>query len=422
MKKLCTFLVLLLVILVNGQENNDWKIGGQIQIRSEMDGRDFSNKTYPPIFTTMRSRASVEKSVGDNFNFMFQVQDSRIWGQTGSPTAYTDNIDLHQAYITLKDLFDIPFKLQAGRFEVKYGTERFFGPSNWSLMGRRFDGIRLSFGSETKIDVFVLTVADTSAFIKNIVSRNAVPSVYRYPSASDHGHNTFGTWINGKLNPENSYDLFGYYELNRNSTNGKDDDLNRMTVGLNHAGKYGNVSTVVEGAYQFGKLAGMDISAYLVSAQANFSFNSFKVGGGADLISGTELTEKSKNYSFSTSYGTSHKYLGYMDYFFKSQSSIKGIGLNDFYLLTEYAPKESKWNAALNIHHFMSNKKGADDYNVFGQEFDLTVKYLFTKGVTLSWGGSIFLPGDLMKTFFKVGSTERSDPAFWSYLMASVNI
>jgi len=422
MKKLCLLLVLFLTVLILGQENNDWKIGGQIQIRSEMDGRDFSNKTYPPIFTTMRSRASVEKGIGDNFNFMFQLQDSRTWGQTGSPTAYTDNIDLHQAYIVLKDLFEIPFKLQLGRFEVKFGTERFFGPSNWSLIGRRFDGVRLSFGDETKFDVFVLTIADTASFIKNIVSKNAVPSAYKYPSISDHGHNTFGAWINGKFNPENSYDLFGYYELNRNSSNGKDDDLNRMTVGLNHLGKYGNVSTVVEAAFQFGKLVGMDISAYLVSAQANLSMNSFKVGLGADIISGTELTEKEKSYSFVTAYGTSHKYLGYMDYFFKSQSNTKGIGLNDFYFMSEYAPKESKWNASLNIHHFMSNQKGTDDLNVFGQEFDLTVKYLFTKGVTLSWGGSIFLPGDLMKTFFKVGSTERSDPAFWSYLMASVNI
>ncbi len=422
MKKLCSILVLILPLLILGQENNNWKFGGQIQIRGEMDGRDFSNKTYAPLFTTMRSRASVEKGIGDNFNFMFQVQDSRTWGQTGSPTAYTDNLDLHQAYITLKDLFDIPFKLQVGRFEVKYGTERFFGPSNWSLNARRFDGVRLSFGSETKFDLFVLTVADTSVFIKNIVSKNAVPSVYPYPSLSDHGHNTFGAWINSKLNPENSYDLFGYYELNRNSSNKKDDDLNRITVGLNHLGKYGDLATIVEAVYQFGKLVGMDISAYLVSAQANYSLNEFKIGVGADLISGTDLNEKSKNYSFVTSYGTSHKYLGYMDYFFKSQTNIKGIGVNDFYFMSEYSPKESKWNGSLNIHHFMSNKNGSNDYNVFGQEFDLTVKYLFTKGVTLSWGGSIFLPGDLMKTFFKVGSTERSDPAFWSYLMASVNI
>jgi hypothetical protein len=191
---------------------------------------------------------------------------------------------------------------------------------------------------------------------------------------------------------------------------------------MNHLGKYGDLATVLEAAYQFGKLVGMDISAYLVSAQLNYSLKEFKIGAGADIFSGTELTEKSKSYSFVTAYGTSHKYLGYMDYFFKSPANIKGIGLNDFYLLSEYAPKNSQWNASLNIHHFMSDKKGTNDYSVFGQEFDLTVKYLFTKGVALSWGGSIFLPGDLMKTYFKVGSVERNDPAFWSYLMASVNL
>ncbi len=108
MKKLCAIMVLLLMVLICGQETNNWKIAGQIQLRSELDGRDFSNKTYPLTFTTMRSRASVEKSIGDKFNFIFQVQDSRIWGRTGNPSGYTDNIDLHQAYIVLKNLFDVP--------------------------------------------------------------------------------------------------------------------------------------------------------------------------------------------------------------------------------------------------------------------------------------------------------------------------
>ncbi len=422
MKKLCAIMILLLMVIVCGQETNDWKIAGQIQLRSELDGRDFSNKTYPLTFTTMRSRASVEKSISDKFNFIFQVQDSRIWGQTGNPSGYTDNIDLHQAYIVLKNLFDVPFQLQAGRFEVKYGTERFFGPSNWSLIGRTFDGARLSFGTETKIDLFVLTNADTSATVKEVVSKNAVPSAYRYPSVSDHGFNTYGAWITGSLNPENNYDLFGYYELNRNKTNREDFDLSRITVGANHLGKFGNIYTIIEAAYQFGTLVGMDISAYLVSAQANLDIDEFKLGGGADLVSGTELSETSKNYSFVTAYGTNHKFFGYMDYFFKSQASIRGIGLNDFYFLSEYAPKESKWFASLDVHHLMSNQKGTNGYNVFGQELDLTVKYSFLKGVNLSWGGSIFLPGDLLKTYFKVGRAERSDPAFWSYLMASINI
>ncbi len=97
----------------------------------------------------MRSRASVEKSISDKFNFIFQVQDSRIWGQTGNPSGYTDNIDLHQAYIVLKNLFDVPFQLQAGRFEVKYGTERFFGQVT-GLYGRTFDGARLSLALKQK--------------------------------------------------------------------------------------------------------------------------------------------------------------------------------------------------------------------------------------------------------------------------------
>ena len=56
--------------------------------------------------------------------------------------------------------------------------------------------------------------------------------------------------------------------------------------------------------------------------------------------------------------------------------------------------------------------------NTFGQEVDLTVKYAFIKGTTLVWGGSVFLPGGLMKYSF----APREDMAFWTYVMIVANL
>ncbi|MGE5860251.1 MAG: hypothetical protein ACM34J_06840, partial [Ignavibacteria bacterium] len=97
---------------------DDWKISGQIQLRSELDGRDFSNSTHPLTFASLRTRVGVEKTFMDKINFFVQIQDSRVFGEEGNTLASIDNIDLHQGYVVLKQLFDWDFDIQAGRFEV----------------------------------------------------------------------------------------------------------------------------------------------------------------------------------------------------------------------------------------------------------------------------------------------------------------
>jgi len=103
------------------------------------------------------------------------------------------------------------------------------------------------------------------------------------------------------------------------------------------------------------------------------------------------------------------------------------LGLNDFYITSFYKPKDSKWGFGANVHHFMSNQSvnimvgdntSPADESVFGQEFDLTVKYAFIKGTTLVWGGSVFFPGNLMKFMFQ----PREDVAYWTYLMITTNL
>ncbi len=77
---------LLLVILIFtssnflfSQELGGWKLNGQIQLRSEVDGRDFSNQTHPLTFTSMRTRLGVEKTFDEKVQLFVQFQDSRVF-------------------------------------------------------------------------------------------------------------------------------------------------------------------------------------------------------------------------------------------------------------------------------------------------------------------------------------------------------
>ena len=111
-----------------------------------------------------------------------------------------------------------------------------------------------------------------------------------------------------------------------------------------------------------------------------------------------------------------------MDYFVNIPSNTKGLGINNFYLTYGYIFLKSKFSAQVNGHHLMANRKSLSGESTFGQEIDLVLKYDFIKGTTLNWGGSVFLSGDLMKSFWKIGAMERKDTAFWTYLMVTANI
>jgi hypothetical protein len=418
MKKLLAgILILLLMKFTYAQgEKTVWNFDGQIQIRSELDGRDFSNKTYPLIFTSLRTRLGLKANISDDITFYAQMQDSRIFGEEPSTTTSIKNLDLYQGYVKLIDPFDLPLSIQAGRFMMAYGTERFFGPGSWNYTGRSYDGVVFSFGRSIKTSLFAVTIHNGVSYITS-----ASPTNYNYPAVDDTSSSLYGFWSTAKINEGNLLDLFSYYEINRKKSNGQNDDVKEATFGLNHNGTYGRFSSLTEAAYQTGEKAGVDISAYLLSLQEFYKIRRFKFGLGADIISGTDPSETSKFRTFEINYSTGHKFYGYMDYFFKTQSKINYLGLEDYYITTSYAPEGSDFNFGTNIHTFGTNKRSIANGSYLGREVDATVAYNFIEGTTITWGGSVFLPGELMKYYFKTGSDERKDIGYWSYLMITAN-
>jgi hypothetical protein len=404
------------------QITDDWKLSGQIQLRSELDGRDFNNDTYPQNFTSLRTRLGVNKSFTDRVQFFVQFQDSRVFGEEPNTLSAIDNIDLHQGYVTLVKPFNFDLNVQAGRFEVAYGTERFFGAVGWHYVGRAFDGVRFEIApSSFPVDLFALTVREPQNYIGN-----AVPSAYPYPSDPATSHSIYGLYKIFNISEKSRLDLLGYYENNRARTNQGDHALKMFTLAGTYSGKYDQLSTIVEAAYQFGKMGAIDIGAYLVSASFDYKMNEISIGAGADLLSGTDNKSSDFN-TFQPTYGTNHKFYGYMDYFINIPGNTFFAGLNDFYLRFNYMPKESQFSFAADLHHFISNKPilvtsvqnpDGEEQSTFGQELDLTVRYNFIKGTTITWGGSVFFPSDLMKTLFAPGE----DLSFWSYLMITVNL
>jgi hypothetical protein len=400
------------------QPKTEWSFDGQIQLRTELDGRDFSSKTYPLTFTSMRTRLGLNANISDKIYLYAQAQDSRVFGEEPNVTTSIKNLDLHQGYVKLIAPLNLPMSLQAGRFEMVYGTERFFGAGNWTYVGRSFDGVKFLFSGSLKVDLFALSTYQGTSYVTS-----AAPSAYNYPARNDTGSSIYGIWINSnKLINNNIFDFFTYYDISRKKTNGKDADNKTTTIGLNHGSEYGSFSSLTEAAIQTGKRGSQNVSAYLVSVQTFFKIHELKLGLGADLVSGTKPSDSTKVNSFYSSYATLHRFYGYMDYFYKAPSTIYNFGINDFYITSLYTPKDWDFTFGANYHILSSNVKNSAGMSSLGRELDITITYNFLKRTSITWGGSLFGQGNLMKSYFNAAKISRENAGFWSYVMIIANL
>lgn len=421
---LVTLALFILSIYNFAQELDGWKLNGQIQLRTEFDGRDFSNDTHPLTFASLRTRLGVEKTFDKRVQLFVQFQDSRVFGEEPGTLSAIDNIDLHQGFVRLMKPFEWDVNVQAGRFEVVYGTERFFGAVGWHYVGRAFDGVRFSILPESwKFDLFGLTVYESVDYIGN-----ATPLVYPNPSELSRRYSVYGFYKNFSIDESNNFDLLTYYEANHQRTAGGTKIANMFTLAGSYFGNYGKFRTTIETAYQFGKFIEVrDISSYLISLAFKYNLGTSDLGVGADILSGTDPNSTDTQNSFETTFGTNHKFYGYMDYFINIPGNTYNLGLNDFYASANFSPAGSKFNFDAVLHLFMSNQSAniitpenpeGSDENMFGQELDLTIKYAFTENTNLVWGGSLFFPGELFKTVY----APREDTGYWTYLMITASL
>ncbi len=411
---------------------DDFKIKAELQMRSELDGRDFSNKTYPLSFTSLRTRIGVEKKISNILLFV-QLQDARLFGEAANTAGNLKATDLHQGYGLFSNMFDSPLSLQMGRFELNYNTGRIISSSQWGYTARSFDGAKLNLKLDKfSVDFLALTNTNSVGYLGQAIPDT---SQYPFPSVPEKGYNVWGAWSKIDLFEGSTLDLFALYESNRAKTAKKNPSLARWTAGLNYGLKAGDFSLWLEGAYQFGTAGDQtstkeakDVAAYLAAINTSYKVSDFVIGLNFDVLSGTSLRDQAagkETNNYDGSYMGKHTFFGYMDYFSNQAKGTKSLGVNDAYLRLEYKPKESNFSAQLDGHYFMTNKA----YNInnesktdLGMEFDLLLKYQMMKGVTFELGNCLFMQGDVTKSIYDINKTDgdkydREDIGHWSYLM-----
>ena len=402
-----------LCLAVPLQADTEINFDGQIRVRSEVDKKEVKSNPPGQQYIDLRTRLGISARLEGNTTLYVQLQDSRRlgeenqFGQFQSGTLYdSKNVDLHQAYVQIDQLWKGGIGLKAGRFEVNYGNQRVFGSVGWHNVGRSWEGVMYWFKRPSfKIDYFWLKVEE--------VPVNRDFDIYGlYLDLINFNTQLFAFW-------EHDNDEFlGGLRLSDNL-------LDRYNVGIYYQRNYRNYDFELNGVYQFGEKYAysiwpehyyQDIKAYLITFETGYTFDTkseIRIAGGVDFSSGDHNDIDDKFTTYQNSYYTGHKFRGYMDYFIASNNN----GLLDAYLRGGFKPLEG-WTVRGDVHYFRTHKEYTSLGNVtndIGMEFDLTVSTTRIAGVKFDTGASIFLPTDEY-----TGRTD-SDPGLWLYAMITAN-
>jgi len=427
------FLVLIIIALLSTQLNAEdkkesllldgWTINGLAFMTYQMDGKDFNSETDMVGDNILKLRLAVKKEFSKDVFFHIEFQDTRLMFADASVTgAGTNNFEMFQGFLEVKNILGTKLGLKAGRFQMSYGDGRYLGPSFWSINERKYDGVRAQYKSESiTADVFYTRYNSPQDFYYLKTLR----SYYPLESANNYGNDVMGFWGNMKINKTNAVDLFAFMESNTAATS----ELSRTTAGFNYNGKFGAFSAFADFAMQFGTSTKIvedadnvetDINATHMALKLSYMLKPIKLSGGLDMFSG-QSTDGEIN-TFSNLLGSKHKFLGMMDYFLSIPGGTGNLGVNDFYFAAAYPKITKKIGASITYHMFMSNQPGINaedgsEFSDFGSEIDFVLTYKVAKGFMVKGGAAVFMQGDLMKQMWTSGETVREDMPMYAFLM-----
>ncbi|MDF1545496.1 MAG: alginate export family protein [bacterium] len=432
--KLVAVTVLLMAMVMPLQAKTDLSFGGQIRNQSFAAKTSFDTAAEYQSYDLLRTRFNIKARVDDNVTVFIQAQDSRTYGLGGysGTTKAGSNVDLHQGYFAIDNIFGEGWGVMAGRFEFTKGNHRVFGNVGWSNVGRSWDGGTMWYTQEK----FTIT-----GFGLKIAERDPIGGT-TYLSNQDY--TVYGLY--GELNKLN-LDLFVLFEEDARKVlkvapvatmtdTTVEKAMERLTLGLYYHRTHNKFDYEMNFALQGGKYIAwnqdnsssnylhgfeIDYGGMMFAAEAGYSFmdsRNTRVAAGVDYTSG-DKTNDTKDKVYRNLFWTGHKFNGYMDYFVNGGPN----GLMDF-LLRGKTDITNGWTFLADLHLFSSAQDYvADDPATaaietskdIGMEIDLTVKTTRVKGILLQGGVSYFSAKDDY-----AGMTD-SDPGVWSYTMATVN-
>jgi len=408
----------------------DIKLSGELRPRFEYANNALSSGTKDPLlsdtrtFTTTRTRIGVKATVDSDTSGFVQIQDVRTWGgatPTGAPPSITQTgtsvaasgLDIHQAYIDLKNILDTGVGLKIGRQELVFDEHRLIGNIGWIQQGQTFDAVRGYYGLTDALSITAFA-AKTVAFVTHPTLSATLPAAGNSGFESSFS----GVRLNYSLGGKDRITPYFYHALNASRTGAGPDATPDVAQRLDYVGAYilkhiDRFRIRLDGAYMFGnKNTTVDEQAYMLTA--NISTN-VAIANGAnvmlwfDYLSGDDGSDPTTKKTFITPYATNHAYYGFMDNFL----NIPSQGLIDAAVKAWVKPTK-KLKIKVDGHWFRSTESTvALPSKDLGKEIDVTGIYPLAKNTKLVLGYSHFFAGDVLAQ----KSGHNLQDGNWAYAM-----
>ena len=438
----------LLVATVNSFAQ--FSLEGQYRPRLEIRNgfkRPILPNQNPAAFIEHRARLTAGYKM-DKLGFKFSMQDIRIWGEVGQINKSDFLFSAHEAYGEYYASSKSTFRI--GRQEVAYDGHRLIGTLNWAAQARAFDAVRYLYKDTTGNQFDAMVSWNQSGF------GDSAPE----PTPGKLTGNVYST--GGGVNTTRIFNLplpksqqLLYYK--KSFDNGSlgimllndvfdvNDSTQRAetTIGITPEYKAGDFKIGAQ-FYYTGGVAGKTLNAdssdydnttlggYMASLTVQHTGLSFKPLIGFDYLSGDDLSTENQVEGWSPSYGTNHKFYGFMDYFYVGNGhgggNARSAGLLDIYLKTTFKTGE-KSKLLAHVHYFASAAERNIDFDLdgnteeyngsLGTELDLVYVNKLTKGVVLKVGYSqMFGITDTMKAIKGINpETDIQDFQSWGWVM-----
>jgi len=422
---------------------------GQLRLRYEL-ADPFSYSLGTPAaragtdlsddFVAMRTRLGAEFRPDPRVGLRAVIQDSRLWGEEGAANttanslttvgSATDNLDLHEGYLELNQLFarragDGALTMRLGRQELSYGDQRLVSPLDWANVARAWDAARLIWmppggAKGLRIDVFGSVIRDTASSatggpvltadtgisgsgvdqIDDKQEFHGIYATYGFQPLPDWKHKG---WQASEVTPilrRHSVDIYGFYRRLADdnlffSEDGSEGIVKEFTTGMLLKGGALGFDYSGEGVYQGGRYAGDAINAFGVAVTAGYNVPPPLLDG-AELRAGVEYDYGSgdsdptdgKRETFDPIYPFAHNFHGSADLFSWKNGQdlmVKGTvelprweDVNPIWFEAQYhwfwlAGERDGWfNAGLGQ---IRRDPAGDSGRFVGNELDLHLKY-----------------------------------------------
>jgi hypothetical protein len=376
-------------------------LGGDMRVRVE----HFENfafgapATDTDTYLLTRIKLHADLHVGDHFRAFVEAKSALATDRDlpgGRRRVDVDEFDLQNAFVDLKlpiaDATSLTFR--PGRQELQYGRQRLVSPLDWANTRRTFDGARgiLRLG-DWRIDGFWTQPVRVRKYDFN---------------RRDSDQDFYGIYAAGKL-PTTALGWDIYWlglERERATFGGLAGEEERHTVGTRLGGPIGppGFDFDTEFAYQFGDHADRDISAYMASIEAGYTFVNVgmtpRLEFGFDYASGDNNPGDGRLRTFNQLFPLGHAFLGFIDVVgrqnimaFRSGVSFKPVQKLTIRIDGHLFYRAERGDALYDAGGGVVRAGNLGDAREVGQEIDLTARYDLDRHTSFLFGYSHFFAG-----------------------------